>query len=161
MTVIAWDGRTLAGDRESGSQYIKCTAATKVYRINGCLVGCAGTGAINAQWREWFRAGAKPEDFKAPLNDADNFTHALVIQPDGRIHLYQRTPYPIEMHGPFAAVGSGQEAALAVLHMGGDARKAVEIASIVCAGCGGGVDTLELEVGNQRAANAETLKEKS
>jgi hypothetical protein len=145
MTVIAWDGKTLSADRMSGSTYVKCPAAIKVHRIRGYLVGVAGEASINAEWRAWFGNGAKPEDFPALLRDADRHSTALVICQDGAIHLYQATPHPVVLVGPTHAIGSGAEAAMAVMALGHDARKAVEIASIVCTGCGNGIDTLEFE----------------
>lgn len=145
MTVIAFDGKTLAADRMSGSQYIKSPASIKAHRIRGCLVGLAGEAAMNAEWRAWFAAGAKPEDFPSTFRDSDKCSTALVITESGEINVYQATPYPIVIVGPTHAIGSGAEAAMAVMALGHDARKAVEIASVVCAGCGNGIDTIELE----------------
>lgn len=33
MTVIVWDGKTLAADREAGTQYIRCTRSTNIHRL--------------------------------------------------------------------------------------------------------------------------------
>lgn len=145
MTVIAWDGKTLAADRMSGSTYVKCPAAIKAHRIRGYLVGVAGEASINAEWRAWFERGANPGDFPDLLRDADRHCTAMAIAVDGTIHLYQATPYPVIVIGPTHAIGSGAEAAMAVMALGHDSKKAVEIASIVCTGVGNGIDTLELD----------------
>lgn len=33
MTVIVWDGKTLAADGEAGTQYIKCSRATEIHHL--------------------------------------------------------------------------------------------------------------------------------
>lgn len=145
MTCVIWDGKTLAADRESGNTYIKAFRATKISVMRGHLVGLAGNAAINMEWRAWFERGAIPEEFDGVLRDPDHYANALVITPRAEILAYQRTPYPLRPHGPWYAVGSGSEAALAVLECGFDAVKAVEIASRVCTGVGGGIDSLTLD----------------
>lgn len=100
---------------------------------------------MNAEWRAWFADGAKPDDFPPGFRDSNKCSTALVITEDGAINVYQSTPYPIEIVGPTHAIGSGAEAAMAVMALGHDARKAVEIASLVCSGCGNGIDTLTHE----------------
>jgi 20S proteasome alpha/beta subunit len=77
--------------------------------------------------------------------DEDKCCTMLVIAPDGEVRLYQAGPYPMVQENRYCAIGSGKEAAAAVLELGFDAKKAVEIASRVCVGCGNGMDTLELE----------------
>lgn len=142
MTVIAWDGQQLAADRESGDNYVKCLAAAKIQRLRNHLVGCSGPAAMAREMMAWFQRGAKAEDFPPSLRAEKSLT-MLAITPQGRILIYQDTPYPIEYLGPRHAIGAGREAALAVMLAGHDARRAVEIASMVCAGCGNGIDTLE------------------
>lgn len=144
MTVIVWDGRTLAGDREASTSFIKCFRTTKVHRIRGHLVGLSGISVLNAEWREWFARGASAEDFPSFARDAEKCGTALVITPDGDIHMYQQSPYPVRHEGPRHAVGSGAEAALAAMEMGADAARAVEVASLICNGVGGGVDVITL-----------------
>jgi hypothetical protein len=145
VTVVVWDGRTLAADRMASSNYIKVSAVTKIAAINGCLVGTSGNSSFAEEWRRWFARGGRPEEFTDLMRDQDEFTNALVITPAREILLYQRGPYPVLHHNDKHAIGSGAEVALAVMHMGGDARKAVEVASAICVGVGNGLDTLTLE----------------
>ncbi|MGZ8317506.1 MAG: hypothetical protein ACXWVD_00255 [Telluria sp.] len=142
MTVIAWDGSTLAADRESGDSYVKCFASPKIARIRNHLVGCTGPAAQAREMLAWFAHGAKPADFPPTLRSEKSLS-MLAITPQGKILLYQDTPYPIDYIGDKYAIGSGREAAMAVMLAGHDARRAVEIASLVCTGCGNGTDTLE------------------
>lgn len=145
MTVIAWDGRTLAADREAGDSWIKCNSVIKIACLAGHLVGCAGPASAAREMQAWFAAGADPAAFHESLRKLDNLT-MLAIAPDGTVKVYQNTPYPvIYAEGEFGnryAIGAGKEAAMAVMLAGHDARRAVEITSLVCAGCGNGVDTL-------------------
>jgi hypothetical protein len=147
MTVIVWDGTTLAADREAGDNWIKCNSVTKIARIAGHLVGCAGPASAAREMQAWFAGGADPATFHESLRKLDSLT-MLAIAPDGTITVYQNTPYPViyvpGQIGNRYAIGSGKEAAMAVMLAGHDARRAVEITSLVCAGCGNGVDTLEL-----------------
>lgn len=146
MTVVCWDGTTLAADREASDSWIKCNSVTKIALINGHLVGFSGPAAICSELRAWYAAGADPAAFNDSLRKAEN-ANLLVIAPGGVIHLYQNTPYPIVYRdGPLGnrfAIGCGKEAAMAVMLAGNGARRAVEITSLVCAGVGNGVDTLE------------------
>lgn len=148
MTVIAWDGTTLAADREASDNWIKCFSTTKIARINGHLVGSAGPAAPACEMKAWFAAGADPATFHESLRKLDNLS-MLVIAADGTIKLFQNTPYPIiyravnAVIGNRYTIGAGKEAAMAVMLAGNGARRAVEIASLVCNGCGNGIDTLE------------------
>lgn len=144
MTVIAWDGKTLAADKQGGNEWTKYGTTTKIRRIRGHLVGCAGTSSLARAMLAWFEAGAVEADFPEAQSDTDKACTVLVITPDGRCTVYQSTPQPIEYENSYYAIGSGQDAAAAVMELGHDARTAVEIASRVCVGCGNGIDTLEL-----------------
>lgn len=148
MTVIAWDGTTLAADREAGDSWIKCHSIIKIERSRGHLIGCAGPSTPAREIMAWFDAGALPLEFPASLRPLDSLT-MLVITPDGGVTVYQNTPYPIRyvphaITGNRYAIGSGKEAAMAVMLTGANASRAVELVSLVCSGCGNGVDTLTL-----------------
>lgn len=144
MTVIIWDGKTLAADRMASDNYVKINASTKISRVRGHLVAAAGPAATSREMLAWFIAGAIPAEFPPSLRDLSNID-MLVITPQSEILLYQNTPYPIKMEGSVYALGCGKEAALAVVMLGYDALKAVEIASRICDGCGNGADALTLD----------------
>jgi ATP-dependent protease HslVU (ClpYQ) peptidase subunit len=144
MTAIAWDGTVLAGDRMCTDEWVVRTT-TKVRRIRGHLVGGAGNAAVIREALAWFERGAEPADFPESLRDKDDGFTLLAVSPDGRIWLYQRAPYPIEILDECAAIGSGADAALAAMHCGCNAEQAIGIAAKVCRGVGNGVDVLELQ----------------
>lgn len=144
MTIIAWDGKTLAADKQSGDEWTKYGRTTKIRRIRDCLVGAAGNAAMNREMFAWFEAGAIAAELPDEQREIARCSSLLVITPEGLIRVYQNGGFPLDVENPYYAIGSGKEAASAVLELGFDAVRAVEIASIVCTGCGGGVDILTL-----------------
>lgn len=145
MTVIAWDGKTLAADRESSGTYVKFGSARKIGRaVDGSLYGIAGEAAFNRELERWFLCGAVPEAFPEVQRDKDDHSTLLWITLSGAVKVIQRSPYPIELLDTQYAIGAGKEAAMAVMLCGHDAIKAVEIASLVCVGCGNDIDALTL-----------------
>lgn len=144
MTAIAWDGKTLAADKRAITGSLIRTV-TKIFRINGCLVGYAGDASFGEQVLAWFKAGEKAEDFPHQQRDKDDWAGLLVIRPDGKIQKYERTPYPITFEDEVFAFGCGRDFAIAAMYCGKTAKEAVEIACILDNGCGNGVTVLTLE----------------
>lgn len=147
MTVIAWDGNWLAADRRmNGGTGYQNASVTKIKRLpSGALLGCYGGMSFCQAIFAWMEAGADPE-----LADENWFEHeemgaqAILIAPDRTIWLHEHV-IPIPIESPFYAVGSGGAYATAVMHLGYDARKAVEVASTYDSECGNGVDVLKLD----------------
>lgn len=144
MTVIAWDGSHMAGDKRTNFGGLHATT-TKVQRINGCLVGCAGNTAQIAEMHHWFAQGAKREDFPAMQRDVKECVTMMVVEPSGRILQYENTPDPIVIENRFWAIGSGRDFAMAAMFLGQGASHAAEVACALDLGCGNGVDVLCLE----------------
>lgn len=142
MTVIAWDGKTLAADKRTsfGSRHL---TTRKVQRVNGHLVAGAGDTAAILDMVEWFRAGANPHTLPANQR-TDNFVSLLVITPEGEIREYSNGPYPVVIENSQWAIGSGADFARTAMHLGKPAREAVEIACMFDSNCGNGIETLEL-----------------
>jgi len=143
MTVIAWDGKTLAGDKRATCAGLIRTV-TKILRVGPLLVAGSGDLDMVVAGFVWVEGGRKPEEFTAAMRDRDTSPDILVIE-EGRVLKYERTPYPMLFEDKLFAMGSGRDYALAAMYLGCDARKAVEVASEFDAGCGNGVDTLTLE----------------
>lgn len=142
MTVIAFDGKTLAADKQADNGWTK-HRTTKIRRAGHFLIGSSGDADAGAALKVWFERGAVEADFPKEAADKNNAT-LMVVGEEG-IRLYQRTPHAIHLEQPRHAIGSGAEAALAAMHCGKTAAEAVEIASLISIGCGMGVDTLTLE----------------
>lgn len=145
MTVIAYDGRRLAADKQNTVHGFS-DRVTKIFRVPGGMVGFAGHAVHIARLVEWFKAGRPADAWPAPTSE-DKCGDALFIDGDGRIFLYSgESPIPMVSESPFAAMGSGRDYALAALYLGHSASDAVRVASALDIHCGQGVDVLELGV---------------
>ncbi|MGL4441444.1 MAG: hypothetical protein ACRCUE_19505 [Bosea sp. (in: a-proteobacteria)] len=143
MTVIAFDGRTLAADKRACVGGMARTV-TKIHRVGPLLVGGSGESSFIANVIEWVRNGRDPATFPATQKDKDDWQTVMVVEPDGSILIYERTPHPIRWEDKTGAIGSGRDYAMAALHLGKTAREAAEVACAFDCGCGNGIDTLEL-----------------
>ena len=145
MTVIAWDGKTLAADKRSDSGgHINVT--TKISRFGELLVGLTGNLSRACEMRDWFCAGADPKTYPAPLRDDKDYAAILVIYPGRLIRKYESGgPFPCEFEGDQFAMGSGRDYARAALHLGKSAAEAVQVACEFDPGCGNGFDILDRE----------------
>jgi ATP-dependent protease HslVU (ClpYQ) peptidase subunit len=145
MTVIVWDGKTLAADKQATNSGLKMTV-TKIKRINEDLFGVTGDFDLAQSTLKWFADGADPEKFPKHQETDDKWVGLVRITPDKRILKYERSPFPMDytQMGKMAW-GSGRDYALAAMAMGADAVKAVEVACQFESTCGLGVDFLTHE----------------
>ena len=137
MTTIAWDGKSLAGDRRISSGTIVYTS-TKIRRTgDGRLIGATGDYGVCISMLDWLEhGGARPV-----CQDSDRWAAALEVLPDGTCWMHNReTRWRIE--DDFAAVGSGRDYAMAAMALGHPARVGVEVATRFDPGTGNGVDEL-------------------
>lgn len=140
MTVIAWDGTTLAADKASTIAGLRLTV-TKVFKVYGKLIAFSGDANDAMQLLAWFKAGADPATYPKALER--NETAGYVF--DGSCVLkYTKSAHPERIEDKLFAAGSGRDYALAAMHLGFDAKRAVEVACHFDSGCGNGMDTLTL-----------------
>lgn len=140
MTIICFDGNTLAADKRAGSGNTFVTV-TKIFKIKKNLVGIAGDYSYARLMLEWFRAGAKIEAY--PESKDDNIMASmLVIDKDKTIWLYEDGPHPFKVEDGHCAIGCGEEAGRVAMACGLSARDAVLMASRFNSGCGNGVDEI-------------------
>lgn len=144
MSVIAWDGKTLAADKRACNGTFVRTV-TKIFKVRGCLIGYAGSPDFGNELRNWFAEGEEPKSFPACQRDKDDWVPFIVIRPNGHVYKYERTPYPIRFEDQHFAIGCGRDYAMAAMHLGKTAQEAVEVACALDSGCGNGIDTLELQ----------------
>lgn len=143
MTTIAWDGKTLAADKQMVVGGGSCHIVTKIKKIRGNLCFVSGSNDSCAALMEWFAdENASLPEFQKSESD---YTPFFVITPDGIIQRHGRFGAITVIEDSFYASGSGMHYALAVMAMGGDAVKAVEIASRFDQDTGMGIDTLTLD----------------
>lgn len=139
MTTIAWDGKTLAGDRQTNMGKTPI-ARTKVYAHTECkgqidyLIGCSGITADCQAFILWYINGQG----KRPAFDD---LSAIVIRPGGSIAHYAESENVHDMGVlPYWAIGSGADFALGALAYGATAEEAIEIATKLDIYTGLGID---------------------
>ena len=142
MTILAYDGRTLAADKQSTGGGTKHTV-TKVFRVGDLIVGFTGETGLAMEMVEWVRRGRAAADFPAAQRKTDDSCELVVIDA-GKVLVYERSPYPYTIEDPVYAAGSGRDFALAAMFCGLDARKAVAVACQFNTGCGMGIDAIDI-----------------
>jgi hypothetical protein len=141
MTTLAWDGLTLAADRQSTEGGLRRTI-TKIRRApNGALIGASGDTVMCEVLRRWYEQGADAEKYP----DKDGKATLLVIT-RGSICVHDGQAIPVRFEMERYAMGSGRDYAETAMYLGKTAREAVEIASLFDSSTGMGIDTLELKV---------------
>lgn len=145
MTCIAWDGNTLAGDKRMNTPCGPGATVTKIKTLsNGGMVGWAGGVSFAQAICRWIDAGADPESAQDVWFEHEECAAiVLFIAPDSSIWLYEHV-YPIQIHDPFYAIGTGAPYAVAAMECGRTAEQAVAVASKYDTTCGHGIDTLQL-----------------
>lgn len=145
MTVVAWDGRTLAADTQAGIGDL-VSYSQKLFRVGKRIVGVAGSYADALEFIAWLESGLGPGAFPPSLRPETCPAVALVIEPDGSAFRYENTPYPVPVIvRKFIAIGSGRDFAMAAMQLGYDARIAVATACDLSVSCGGDIESLSLE----------------
>ena len=144
MSVVCWDGKTLAADRQAtrDSNRTTCHKLVWVQDVDMAVawVGIHSNGLIML---EWFANGADPNEFPDIEDECDSRTNLIVASRKG-ITIYDQTPVPMHFKDKLQAWGSGGAIALGAMAMGADAIKAVKIASKFDVYCGMGVDHVKV-----------------
>ncbi len=143
MTVIVWDGKSLAADKLVLLNLI-ATPGIKIKRITqfNQLAGFSGAMSVGVQFFAWLEAGAKKEDYPAVMNNKDNGGIGMVITEDREILVYDHCNVPYVVDAPQHAIGAGAVAALVGLKLGHGAKEIVEAVNQFDICCGCGVDVL-------------------
>ena len=142
MTVLAWDGKTLAADRLACAGHMKATV-TKILRFEKELLGICGNLATGKELKKWYLNGAETDNFPAAALE-DGGTELVVIKENGRVWVYAASAVPFEIEDEVCAFGAGGEAAWAAMLCGATAEQAVTVTSQVNITCGNGMDILPL-----------------
>lgn len=134
MSVVVWDGKTLAADQAMWMNNIKyrVNKIHKVKTTNGetsFLVGGVGNSQFVKRGIDFLMsAGIVPKPDYKEYHDVkmDDYYFILVDQ-HKRIYFYDASFTSIEILDPFTAIGAGTEVAIGALEAGADAKTAVEI----------------------------------
>lgn len=142
MSVVVWDGKTLAADRQATNGNLARTMR-KIERHGDILLAFTGVQTSGQAIINWVLGGCNMDAF--PKDWVHENSTVLVINRNGTVMKFEDAPFPIKCEGKFFAEGSGRDFALAAMHMGADAVKAVEVACVYDVYCGGGIDTLSFD----------------
>lgn len=136
MTTVAWDGHTLAADRQTSADGSVYRYAAKIHEIPGGHVACCGNVAQIHRFVKWLR-----DDRKDALDiESENLGALMVV--DGVLTLWDGSLcIPCEI-GEKLAIGSGTCWAHAAMDFGKSATEAVAYAATRDNGTGGGVDAV-------------------
>lgn len=144
MTVIAWDGFTLAADKRMTQGGGISRPLTKIIRApGGALIGITGGLDVALEMRHWYLAGAEPSAF--PAKAREDVSTLIVVLPSKEIWTWASGPFGARIEAERAAFGSGRDYAEAAMYLGRSAKEAVEVACVFQSDCGNGVDVLELQ----------------
>lgn len=142
MTTIAWDGHTLAGDRQStwGGTATKTRKIFRAEHTDGrkMIYGCAGLSHECQAYTRWINGEIEKPDFTD--------LSILSIDQKGRIWHTNQTLLWVRIMARQWAIGCGCDYALGAMAAGKTATEAVRIASKLDVHTGLGVDTLRLSV---------------
>jgi hypothetical protein len=145
VTVIAWDGKTLAADRRACANGF-IYSVTKIARVDDVLVGLSGYIARFGLYKDWLASGRDPERFPVAPRDDREWSQFLVIHRSGLIERFEgASTSPIIVEESWHTMGSGRDFAAAALALGYTAERAVEIACQLSEECGNGINTLSFE----------------
>lgn len=141
MSVIAWDGKYLAADKQSTCGNVR-GVTTKIRRLdNGDIVGWTGKLEHGLLLSEWYANGARRDEWPEFQSEED-WCRLIVSNPAG-VFEYEQKPVAQRVEDSFMAWGDGRSIALGALAMGASAAQAVEIANRFSIYCGCGVDVME------------------
>ena len=140
MTVIAWDGHTLAADKMTSFGGLHATTS-KIHRLaDGRLLAGCGPTALIQEMKYWIARGADPATFPAAQRVASDSCSMLVVELDGSLLQYETTAYPLRIENRQWALGSGRDFAAMAMRLGTSAAEAVILTADLCHDCGNGVD---------------------
>lgn len=144
MTIIVWDGKILAADRQATSSGIK-REVTKIRKIGDSLYGISGSFDRCMALFHWVENGKDPEKWPAFQRDSDDWVYMCEIAPGGIVKKYEREPYPMYIEETQYAQGCGRDYAMGAMWMGAGAVDAVKAACQFDPNCGMGIDILALD----------------
>ena len=140
MSVVVWDGVTLACDSDMNDGQVKLPFE-KIWQKGKHLYGVVGVISECVKLKTWVRNGCILDWFPQVSPET-----ALIIVslPDGIVTRYTVSTTPISHTGKIA-LGTGRDFAYGAMFMGGSAEDGVRAAIKYSASCSGEVITLKGE----------------
>jgi len=144
MSVVAWDGKTVAADRRACIADAAMTT-TKIWKMaDGLIVATTGDCSFGIAMLQWWKDGAQAKKWP-PFQATDDWARLIIFDPLTKPYCYERQPVKQVVEDPFMAWGSGRDFALGAMAMGATAFEAVAVASRFNVYCGNGIDAFDLE----------------
>jgi len=140
MTVIVWDGSTLATDKaatDGAAQW----ETTKAWRWNNEILSGAGPLQTILTMREWYKD--RPGNLFPSVQQGPDWCHFVVVTRNGLLR-YEQGWIPIDHGWDQCAFGEGRDFAYGAMAMGATAAQAVEAANKYSVHCGLGVEEYKL-----------------
>ena len=144
MTTIATDGKILVADTQMTEGDVSQNYQGKLRKINGDLVGGAGSADNVALFFSWYE---NPEQKPPRLNGQFG---GIVVSEDGLIYRYTSRLIPHRVDEPFYAIGSGAPIALGAMEAGANPEEAIKIACKRDIYTGRGIIIIERDDAKQR-----------
>lgn len=136
MTVIAWDGTTLAVDSlvtfDNRRSY-----TDKLFKNGNEVIAVTGNMDVCMNMLARYKAGNV--DLSDHIPQAEYNESRLVIASRDGVVWMGEGGFLVKVNDPFFALGSGADFAIAAMHCGKSAVEAAEIACIYDINCGGKV----------------------
>lgn len=150
MTTIAWDGKSIAGDRLmtiGGTPVTSPESKIRKLTYDGqpALAGHSGTSEYGRALVAWIADGCRPGDAPELRTDEDNGCAAMVCTREG-VTLFSNSVRGVFLGKIRWAMGSGADYALGAMAAGASAKRAAEIAIALDVNSGFDVDVLKLGV---------------
>lgn len=145
MSVVAWDGKVIAADRQGTIAEMR-VVSSKMRRTAEAVLAWTGNQECGLALADWYERGASKDAWPKFQDDMDRWTRLIVADMHG-IRYYEQEPVPQYVQQPFIAFGSGRDFAMGAMAMGASAERAVQVASEFCVSCGMGVEVMEVPHG--------------
>ena len=149
MSIIAWDGKTIASDRMAVNSDMQ-KLSTKLRDVRVAVLGWTGTISAGLAMAKWWteRHEARASNMSDPpfpeIQRTNDWSPLIIAYKLGGVFVIEQAPIEIPVLDPFAAWGAGRDFAIGAMAMGADAATAVRIASRFSVFCGNGVDVYDL-----------------
>lgn len=145
MTTVAWDGKTIAADRQATGGGGLRRELAKLYRSRLYIFGGVGQLDDVMSIAEWFRLHDANSE-KAPTLSEGGTNGIAVDTRSGKAFIVEGAkPRLSPILESFHASGSGRDFAISAMAFGKNAREAVLFASRFDVFTGGKVDVVHLE----------------
>lgn len=136
MTIIAFDGKTIASDSQISDTYVEYNCK-KIFKINNSYIGTVGDYSEGLKFIRWF----KDQMTEKPELSTEGFSALQIIERK----VYYWDAYLIRYLSTIpCAIGSGDCIAMGAMLAGANAKEAVKITIKLDKECGGRIQAYEV-----------------